>query len=204
MIPTRDLCVSIHDGWDGNPAVRINSGASDASSPPCSPAIASGESSLGGKRSAAAVCVSEGDEAIAGCDTTERFGEAVLWPRHLFSSHSTHSTRPSDTGKPQAPHFRSPRNTGGMWLDSASIDGDSAVAGCSAADQKSRLVGDAGSGPGAISGAGAATTGPGSGDASTGNSSGTSAAISRRGCSAESGPSADTSNAATSRTSSSS
>ena len=41
-------------------------------------------------------------------------------PRHLFSSHSTHSARPGETGKPQASHVRKFRNTGGTWLWSAS------------------------------------------------------------------------------------
>ena len=34
-------------------------------------------------------------------------------PRHFFSSHSTQSTRPEKTGKPQDPHLCKPRNTGG-------------------------------------------------------------------------------------------
>ena len=37
-------------------------------------------------------------------------------PRHFFSSHSTQSTRPADTGKPHASHLCRLRNTGGTWL----------------------------------------------------------------------------------------
>ncbi len=37
-------------------------------------------------------------------------------PRHFFSSHSTHSARPGETGNPQASHFRNARNIGGTWL----------------------------------------------------------------------------------------
>jgi hypothetical protein len=37
-------------------------------------------------------------------------------PRHFFSSHSTQSARPAETGKPQASHFRRSRKAGGTWL----------------------------------------------------------------------------------------
>src|SRR5580700_6219495 len=39
--------------------------------------------------------------------------ETLSCPRHFFSSHSTQSMRPADTGKPQASHLRRLRNIGG-------------------------------------------------------------------------------------------
>jgi hypothetical protein len=42
------------------------------------------------------------------------------WPRHFFSSHSTHRVRPAETGKPQATHLRRLRKPGGTWLWSGS------------------------------------------------------------------------------------
>ncbi len=38
------------------------------------------------------------------------------WPRHFFSSHSTQSARPAETGKPQASHFFKFLSTGGTLL----------------------------------------------------------------------------------------
>jgi hypothetical protein len=44
-------------------------------------------------------------------------GRGVLnCPRHFFSSHSTHSARPAETGKPQASHFFKFLRIGGTWL----------------------------------------------------------------------------------------
>src|SRR5437879_6534767 len=42
------------------------------------------------------------------------------WPRQRFSSHSTQSWRPSETGKPQVWHLCRFLSTGGTWLSSAS------------------------------------------------------------------------------------
>src|SRR5579864_3561493 len=56
---------------------------------------------------------------IAACRAPPPCG-TFSWPRHFFSSHSTHSTRPAETGKPQASHLRRPRSMGGTWLRSAS------------------------------------------------------------------------------------
>jgi hypothetical protein len=56
-------------------------------------------------------------------------------PRHFFSSHSTQSARPADTGKPQASHFRRPLNTGGTWLWSASSRFPASPTGFAATDQ---------------------------------------------------------------------
>src|SRR6266851_127505 len=39
-------------------------------------------------------------------------------PRHLFSSQSTHNTRPSETGKPQAWHLRTFLRAGGTAIES--------------------------------------------------------------------------------------
>jgi hypothetical protein len=55
-------------------------------------------------------------------------------PRHCFSSHSTQSVRPSDTGNPQALHFRKLRSIGGTWLWSASIGFGASGLACTAAD----------------------------------------------------------------------
>lgn len=41
------------------------------------------------------------------------FGGTRSCPRHFFSSHSTQSARPAETGNPQASHLRRWRNTGG-------------------------------------------------------------------------------------------
>jgi len=56
-------------------------------------------------------------------------------PRHFFSSHSTQSTRPVDTGNPQASHWCSVLNTGGTRLRSASSAWAASAAGFNATDQ---------------------------------------------------------------------
>ena len=93
---------------------------------------------------------------------------ALNCPRHLFSSHSTHSARPGDTGNPQASQVRKFRNTGGTWLWSASAGFSASGTGLDATDQNSGFFGNAActgsagatSRSGAIGGAmGKATTG---------------------------------------------
>ena len=44
---------------------------------------------------------------------TRWLGRERNWPFHFFSSHSTQSIRPAETGNPQATHFRKSLNTGG-------------------------------------------------------------------------------------------
>ena len=61
-------------------------------------------------------------------------GGAFNCPRHFFSSHSTQSDRPAETGNPHAWHCCRLRSTGGTWLWSAS-SAFAASAGFTAADQ---------------------------------------------------------------------
>ena len=45
---------------------------------------------------------------LRNCGRPPAAGGAVNCPRHFFSSHSTQSTRPADTGNPHASHFFNP------------------------------------------------------------------------------------------------
>src|SRR5215471_9241353 len=46
------------------------------------------------------------DEVPAVLESPERVGRGRSCPRHFFSSHSTQSIRPAETGNPHASHFR--------------------------------------------------------------------------------------------------
>lgn len=59
------------------------------------------------------------------------------WPRHCFSSHSTHRVRPGETGNPQDWHFCRSRRTGGTAMGAGESEGGLALPSVRAADQNS-------------------------------------------------------------------
>src|SRR5579864_524968 len=94
-------------------------------------AAANARPSLGSATGAAAA-------SVALCRAPPPWGTRSC-PRHFFSSHSTHSARPAETGKPQASHLRSPRNTGGT-LRLASSGFSPSAAGLGTADQNNGFL----------------------------------------------------------------
>jgi len=89
-----------------------------------------------------------GDDGPGAVATGFRAGAAggtLNCPRHFFSSHSTQSARPADTGNPHASHLCSPRRTGGTWLWSDSDGVAESASGFTVADQNNGFFGSTGS-----------------------------------------------------------
>src|SRR5580658_6963498 len=131
----------------GFPCTAANAGTAAAEAAPVTDArCAAGTGALPAADCAAANACTSGSTTglvTAAAPKVALFREAGFsCPRHFFSSHSTQSMRPADTGKPQASHLRRLLNTGGTWLWSGSSAALSAsAAGFTAADQNNFFFG---------------------------------------------------------------
>src|SRR5580700_3428101 len=135
--------MSVTGAWDSFPNVAVAKGSvadAPATTPPELATAALAANARASGRTAVTLGLSVPTAGTLSC------------PRHFFSSHSTHSARPVDTGKPQASHLCSFLNTGGTWLSSASSALPTSLAGFSAADQNSAFFAATASAAGAVGG----------------------------------------------------